>query len=209
MEGELNSISLVDPQKRKAKIESFKAELESATTAEEKRAVIDRFRAVRSTELEQLRAAESRDQKSSLERLSEIKAQVGNDPEAIARLEKLEARLKSVEVIRAKVAQLENASEEEKIQLQAEIREENRKRMEGLQAEMAERKQLAHQREAATELSPEMTAMRAKSEARKQELDELKEKLGKASAEERRKLLDDWRAQRQAEMTSRMKEVKE
>ena len=190
-------------KERREFITSFKQKLDSAKTSEEKRVLIDEFRQKQQVYLKQ-RTPTSREEKTVDQRVAEMKAQAQGNPEMLARVTIIEERLKSVELIKEKLRQANVATGEEKQQLLDEVRREQTKMSQARQAEMEARLQEAKAREVqdARELPPEMAAVKAKSEARKREVEQLKEALGKASPEERAKLLDEWRKKRQEEMAA-------
>lgn len=191
---------VVAQDERKAAIDSLKARLATAKTPEERSAAIDEFRSKNQAVLSR-RSLLATEQKTPEAKIAELKAQAQGNPELLSRLSAMEVRLKGVEVIKAKLAEAQAATGEQKLRLLDEVRREQTKLSQVRQAEMNARLQEARSSSAedAKALPPEMAALKAKSEARKREIEQLKESLGKASPEERAKLLDDWRKKRQAE----------
>jgi hypothetical protein len=182
-------------KERKAAFEELKTNLEAAKTPEAKRAVLNDFRTKQEIFLKQARPLAT-EQKSPEVRFAELKARANGNPEMLARVNAMEARLKSVETIKAKLNDARNATGEEKAKIIQDIRRTQTQLVQGQPAEMESRLQTARARSAssAKDLPPQMAAMKAKGEARQQELDQLRESLAQASPQERLKLLDAWRA---------------
>ena len=180
----------------------LKRKLSEAKTPEEKRALIEDFRAKNEVLVKQRESSLAKQQSPEI-RLAELKAKAAGNPEMLARLDVVEARLKSVDLIKSKIAEAQAATGEKRQQLLNDVRREI-KLSQARPAEMSVRLPEAKLRnvESTKDLPPEMAALKAKSEARKAEMDQFREALTKASPKERSKLLDDWRAKRQAEMES-------
>jgi len=182
----------------------LKRKLSEAKTPEEKRALIEDFRAQNEVLLKQRESSLAKPQSPEV-RLAEMKAKAQGNPEMLARIEAVESRLASVETIKAKLAEAQTATGEQKVRLQEDIRREQTKLIQ-LQQQAAQSRlgeASARSAESTKELPPEMAAMKAKSEARRQELDQLREALAKASPQERQKLLDAWREKRMQETSAR------
>ena len=189
---------------RKTAIYDFRKKLALAQTPEEKRTVVEEFRTKNEAFSRAQRIAPV-DEKSSSLRMAELKVKAQGNPEMLARLDAMESRLASVETIKAKLAEAQTATGEQKVRLQEDIRREQTKLIQLQQQAAPSRlgEASARSAESTKELPPEMAAMKAKSEARRQELDQLREALTKASPQERQKLLDAWREKRMQETSAR------
>lgn len=191
----------------KARIDALtdlKRKLSEAKTSEEKRALIEDFRAQNEVLWNQQESSLAKQQSPEV-RLAELKAKAQGNPEMLARLDAMESRLASVETIKTKLAEAQTASGEQKVRLLEDIRREQTKLVQVEQQATQSRRAEANVRtvESTQTLPPEMAAMKAKSEARRQEVDQLREALTKASPQERQKLLDAWREKRMQETSVR------
>ena len=187
-------------KERSTALADLKRKLVEVKTPEERRASIEEFRSKNEIFLKQQRPA-AIEQKSPEIRFAELKEQSKGNPEMLARVEAMEVRLKSVEAIKSKLTDAQVATGEQKQKLLEDVRREQSKLTQVQQQEMQARLEEAKARsvESTKDLPPEMAAIKAKSDARRQELDQLREALTKASPQERVKLLDAWREKRMQE----------
>lgn len=189
---------VADLNERKVAIDSLKVKLAAAKTTEERTAAIEEFQSKSQAVLSR-RNLPTTEQKTAEVKIAELKAQAQGNPELLARLSALDARLKGFAALKSKLAEAQMATGEQKERLLDDVRSEQAKLSQVRQAEVSARVQEAKIGEDVKALPPEMAALKAKSEARKREVEQLKESLSTASPEERAKLLDDWRKKRQAE----------
>lgn len=193
---------------RKAEVEAFKQQLEQASDVSAKRALIQAYR----DQAEQKRARQDAARPSlsaeTMEtRLAKMKAQAGTDPTALARVQALEKRTQEVARLKEKLAQIDAAEIEDRQELLEEFR--------------AQRMQLAKERELeakadlqrmsrehAAELPPAMLAVRAKAEARQQEIEELKAALDQAQPSDRAVLIEAFREKQKAAREQHLLEMK-
>lgn len=197
-----NERASVEVAARKAAMEKLKADIVAAHSSDAKRDVIRQFQSVSLSSQEE-RAPASQD-KTPLQRLAELKVEAQGNAERLAQLDKAEARLKSMETMKAKLAEAESATGEEKRLLMEEFRREGKKLAEQRRVEMEPADMGAETAKGQDRaLPPQMAALKAKSETRRQEMEEFKEALAKSLPEERKKLMEDWRAKRMSEATER------
>ena len=185
---------------RKAAVEAFKKKLEEAKTPAERRIAIEEFRSKSAANFE-ARSSTMAEQKRAEINFAKLKSNAQGNPEMLARVEVMEVRLRSVKAIKSKLAEAQVATGEEKQRLLEDVRREQSKlaqvQQQAMQSRLEEAK--AQSVESTKDLPLEMAAMKAKSDARRQELDQLREALTKASPQERVKLLDAWREKRMQE----------
>ena len=192
----------------RAEVEKLKEGLAKAKTAEEKRTLIEGFRA--KSEALRPRLPQEVEKRSTKERINDLKARAGNNPEMKARTERMAARLQAVEEMKETLQAAGKAQGAEKEKLLKDVARQRQTLTAMNEAEMAQRQALARTQSAAgetRELPPEMAAMRAKSEERKREIEHLKEVLAKGTAEEKRDELENFREKREQEMAERKARV--
>lgn len=189
-----------DVDEYRAEVGALLARLRAEQSPETQRAILEEIRA---KSLARARRFTPQNAEASSERasLAGLKRAAAGNPELQERLEKIEHRRAAIDELRRINDALLQASPEK----QAELRLKSNKLRADLLATL-ESERIA-ERKAWTESEvksppPEMAALRAKSEARKRELDQLRESLEKASPEERAKLLEQWQIKRKQELVS-------
>ncbi|OJV03151.1 MAG: hypothetical protein BGO12_09745 [Verrucomicrobia bacterium 61-8] len=176
------------------------ARLRDEQSPETRRAILEEIRA-KSLARGHRFAAERAKISSESNSLAELKQAAAGNPELQERIAKIERRKAAFDELRRINDALLQASPEK----QAELRLKSNKLRADLLATLESERIV--ERKAWTESEaksppPEMAALRAKSEERKRELDQLRETLEKASPEERAKLLEQWQIKRKQELAS-------
>ncbi len=178
------------------------ARLRDEQSPETRRAILEEIRA---KSLARARRFTAQNAEVSGERasLAGLKRAAAGNPELQERIAKIERRKAAFDELRRINDALLQASPEK----QAELRLKSNKLRADLLATL-ESERIA-ERKAWTESEtksppPEMAALRAKSEERKRDLDQLRETLEKASPEERAKLLEQWQIKRKQELASQI-----
>lgn len=190
---------------RKSEIQALKQNLEAAGTPEAKRAVVEEYRAKVEEKMAARKAAQPQvPEKTPQEVVAELKSRTGDDPAMQKRVADLEQRLTSIETLKQKLAEIEAAEADEKRELVEEFRTEQRSLAQQREQEVAA--QQAQAGSSPQELPPAMQAMRAKAEARKQEVEDLKAALEQAQPQERVELIDVFREKQKAAAAEREQE---
>jgi len=178
------------------------ASLRAEQSPETRRAILEEIRA---KSLARARRFTSQSAEVSSERkpLAALKRAAAGNPELQERLAKIERRRATFDELRRINDELLQASPEKQAELRLKSNKLRADLLATLESErIAERK--AWTESEAQSPPPEMAALRAKSEARKRELDQLRESLEKASPEERAKLLEQWQIKRKQELVSQV-----
>lgn len=194
---------------RKAEVAGLKAQLEEAPDPAARRAILTAYRAKieqqRAVRQSQLPALEKSTQSPEAQ-LAELKARLHDNPAAQARVGEMEQRRQEVTRMKDQMAQIAAAEGEEKQELLEEFRSERtrlaKQRQEQVQAQL---QRMAPAK--TTELPPEIQAIKAKAEARKQEIEDLKAALEQAQPTERVALIDAYRQKKEAARAERMQQI--
>lgn len=203
--GGLPVSQIATAQERQSAADAFKQSFDSAKTPEEKRAVIEQWRKQNQALMNQRPPAKSQQQV-----LAELRAQAADNPKMTRRVEQMAQRLDAMETLKTASAALAKAKGNEKVKAQEDLlkaRENLAKLQRDQMAAMKADREARQSAEAARPPTPEMAAIRAKADQRKQEIEQLKESLKQATPEERAKIMTQWRAKQEADLTARKQEI--
>lgn len=184
-----------DMEARKAQVDAFKQRLETAKTAEEKRAMVAEWREQREAQMKQL-SHEKLATETPAQMVEKMERAAEGNPEMQKRVEQMKARLAEIESIKAKLEKIKVAQGEEKQALLVALRQERESQLAARKIEMESMRAGEVEESKLVVLPPEM---QARVEKRRVGMERLQKMLKEGSVAQKQQAVEEFRAQQNRE----------